>query len=105
MAKRYTCDGKLLICPELEFNGRIYGVDNRKKTVEALSELKGGGSDLNEIIKLLLGKEAANELDLDNVAFPAVIDLVERATAAATGEDPAKVSARFQEPGPADTGE
>ena len=96
MAKRYTCDGKLLTeLPEVEFNKKIYGVDNRYCTVNAFSELEK--HDFTAMLTLALGEDAATEIDPDTLPLPALINLIEVVTAAMTGEKQEDVAARFQE--------
>jgi hypothetical protein len=85
----------------VEFNGHIYAVDDRKKTVDALSSIEEEGVDaFPKIIGLLLGEKAAKDINLDELPFPAVIDFITVITSAATGEDPKTVGARFQESRP-----
>ena len=93
--KRYTCDGKLLTeLPEVEFNKKVYGVDNRYKTVNAFSELET--RDFTAMLSLALGPEAAEEINPDNLPLPALLNLIEVVTAAMTGEKQEDVAARFQ---------
>jgi len=102
--KRYTCDKKLLTeLPEVEFNSRIYGVDNRYKTVQQFASLQSSGEpgedqgeNLKRLLALALGEEAVGEINPEELPMPALMNLIEVVVAAATGEEPEDVAARFQ---------
>lgn len=97
MGKMYTLDGKLLVeIPEIRLGDKIYPVDNRTKTVKAMMQLtkQENAADedylarMNQAMEMALGKEAVQELDLENMRFPAYQKLFELVLAAATGDDP-----------------
>ncbi len=107
MGKMYTLDGKLLVeIPEIRLGDKIYQVDNRTKTVKSMMQLtkQENAADedylarMNQAMEMALGKEAVQELDLENMRFPAYQKLFELVLAAATGDDPEKLvddEARF----------
>ena len=96
MGKLYTLDDKLLIgSPEILIGDKVYPVDDRKKTVNKLSELDS--EDTDAILKLAFGPEAFKEIDKMNIPFAAHLQLVKLVVAAMTGEDLEAMEARFQE--------
>ncbi len=82
--------------PEIRIGDKLYRVDDRKKTVEQLSKLTEGEDTEKAMLELLLGKKAAKEIEDMNLPFPAYTELITLVGAAATGEDPEQVKARFQ---------
>ena len=82
--------------PEIRIGDKLYRVDDRKKTVEQLSKLTEGEDTEKAMLELLLGKKAAKEIEDMNLPFPAYTELIMLVGAAATGEDPEQVKARFQ---------
>lgn len=102
MGKIYTLDHKLLTeTPEIRIGDKVYAVDNRVKTVEKINTEKVEGAssfdEIERILTLILGKGATEEIDVRSMRFPAAQKLMELAVAAATGEEPEDVEARFQE--------
>lgn len=98
MGKLYTFDDKLLTeTPEIRIGEKIYAVDNRYKTVNTMQKIDTSNENsVKDMLKLAFGKEAANELNIDEMPFPAVYSLFKLAVAAMTDEDPEEVEARFQ---------
>lgn len=104
MGKMYTLDHKLLTeTPEIRIGDKVYPVDNRVGTVEKINTEKVEGassfSEIERILTLILGKKATREIDIRSMPFPAAQKLMELAVAAATGEEPEDVEARFQKSG------
>lgn len=99
MAKLYTLDEKLLTGgPEIRVGDKVYGVDDRMKTVKKLMKLSENGAgveNIDEILALGLGKEALREIEAMELSFAAYRELLELVTAAMTGEEPEAVKARF----------
>lgn len=95
MGKLYTMDGKMLIgSNEIRVGDKVYPVDDRVRTVKRLQEIDT--NDLEGILRLGLGDEAVNELDVDNMPFSGFLRLTKLVVAAMTGEDTEEVEARFQ---------
>lgn len=104
MGKMYTLDKKLLTeKPEIRIGDKCYPIDNRVKTVEKInkekSEEMSSFENIERILVLLMGKQAVKEINFYEMPMPAARILMELAVAAATGEEPEDVSARFQESG------
>lgn len=81
--------------------GKIFEVDNRKNTVLKLSkqmESAGDGdlSAIDDVIKGLLGKEAAKEIEAMDLPIPAYENLIIGLMAAVSDEPFEAVDARFQ---------
>ena len=102
MGKMYTLDHHLLVeTPEIRLGDKIYPVDNRTKTVKSMMQLtkQENAADedymvrMNQAMEMALGKQAVQELDLENMRFPAYQKLFELVLAAATGDDPEKPAA------------
>jgi hypothetical protein len=93
-------DKSLAEKPELEINDKIYAVDCRTSTVLKMQKFQSkSASDIGAlygILGLLLGEKARKEIEALDLPFPALIQVLSLATAAATGEEPDEVNARFQ---------
>ncbi len=111
MGKMYTLDGKLLTeLPELRIGSKLYPVDNRTCTVKKMMLLTTKKADsenedylesMEEALALALGQAAVAEIKPDELPFPAYQKLFDLVLAAATGEEPEKISdqenaSRFQ---------
>lgn len=93
MIQMYTVDGAMLTeVPKVVLGDRVFAVDNRVKTIKKLALIKDNGEDGKDadeqVLELLLGKDAAKAIDKMNLPWPAYQRLLELVTAAATGEDP-----------------
>ena len=95
MAKLYTLDHKLLTdTPEIRIGEKIYALDNRQKTVKKIHEFTkeiqkdDPYSGIGKVLELALGAEAAQEIDEQNMPYPAYEALFELVMAAVTGEEP-----------------
>lgn len=102
MGKLYTIDGKYLTGqPEIRLGDKVYTVDDRKKTVEKIVKIsQSGKSDfemMDEILKLAVGTAAFKEIADMDLSFSAYQKIFEVVMAAATGEEPEEVAARFQD--------
>lgn len=100
MGKLYTIDNKLLTeTPEIRVGEKIYPVDNRQKTAFKIQQLtKDINADnqqerLAQVMELVLGKQAARELDELNLPFPAYQQLFSLLMDAVLGDEE---SSRFQ---------
>lgn len=95
MAKLYTLDNKLLTgTPEIRVGDKVFGVDDRKKTVSkilALSKEEGKDNDemITEVFKLAFGKKAGevNKL-VEDMSWAAYQELFTLVLMAVTGQDP-----------------
>lgn len=103
MAKLYTLDQKLLTdTPEIRIGEKIYAVDNRQKTVKKIQaasrEIDGADpyTGIDKVLELALGPTAAKEIDEMDLPYPAYQRMFELVMAAVTGEEPEKISERFQ---------
>ncbi len=82
-------------------DGKIYEVDNRlEKVLKVDKHIKtvaeGDLNAMNEIIEILLGKEAAKEIKAMDLTLPAYERLIAGLMAAVSDEDFDTVYARFQ---------
>lgn len=81
--------------------GKVYEIDNRKNTVLIMNQ-KMEKSDLNnleevdEILELLIGKEAVKEINEMNLPFPDYLTIFIGVMAGATGEEYETIEARFR---------
>lgn len=80
---------------------KIYEIDDRKNTIILLNQ-KIQGTDVNDInaidemISVVLGKEAAKEIDEMNLSIAAYQSIMIAIMAAVTGEDYEVAEARFR---------
>ena len=80
---------------------KIYEIDDRKNTIILLNQ-KIQETDVNdinaidEIISIVLGEEAAKEIDAMNLPMAAYQSIMIAITAAVTGEDYEVAEARFR---------
>ena len=104
MGKLYTLDNKLLTeTPEIRIGEKIYGLDNRKKTVTKVQNLMNGMNAENqekkmrEVLSLAFGTKESEEIDKMNMPYPAYQQLFVLVVAAMTGEEPETVSGSFRQ--------
>jgi len=88
--------------PQLKLaEGKVYEIDDRKNTILLLNQ-KMQGSDLNdlnaidEMIEVVLGKEAAKEIDEMNLPIVAYQSIMIAIMAAVTGEEYEAAEERFR---------
>lgn len=105
MGKLYTLDNKLLTeTPEIRIGEKVYGLDNRKKTVTKVQNLMNGMNADNqeermqEMLSLAFGAEESKEIDSMNMPYPAYQQLFVLVVAAMTGEEPETVAGSFRQP-------
>lgn len=102
MGKLYTVDHKLLTeTPEVRIGDKVYPVDDRQKTVRKIEDIMDDKSlksyeAIDKVLQLGLGAKAAQEIDDADYSFAAMQDILEKVVAAMMGEEPEKVSDRFQ---------
>lgn len=104
MGKLYTLDNKLLTeTPEIRIGEKIYGLDNRHKTVTKVQNLMNGMNAENqekkmrEVLSLAFGTKESEEIDKMNMPYPAYQQLFVLVVAAMTGEEPETVSGSFRQ--------
>ena len=102
MAKLYTLDDKLLTeVPEIRVGDKVYPVDNRQKTVQAIQRAiedpqADPSAQMSAALRLALGEAAERELTARNLPYPAVQALFALVLAAVTGEEAEAVERRFR---------
>lgn len=103
MAKTIDISGKLTNeKPMLKLGeGREYPIDNRKNTVLAVNEImqETDKSDLEKseaVLELVLGKEAADEINGLDLSFDDHLTVFVATLAGASGEDYEVVEKRFR---------
>lgn len=104
MGKLYTLDNKLLTeTPEIRIGEKVYGLDNRQKTVSKVQNLMNGMNAENqeekmqEVLSLAFGAKEGEEIDKMNMRYPAYQQLFVLVVAAMTGEEPETVSGSFRQ--------
>lgn len=101
MAKTIDISGKLTNeRPVLKLGeGKEYPIDNRKNTVLAIQakmdEGSGDVANLNEVLELALGEDAAKEINESDISFADYQIIFVAALAGALGEEFEAVEARF----------
>lgn len=105
MGKLYTLDNKLLTeTPEIRIGEKVYGLDNRQKTVTKVQKMMTDMNDdtqeetVKEVLSLAFGPKAGKEIDAMNMPYPAYQQLFVLVVAAMTGEDPETVAGSFRQP-------
>jgi len=88
--------------PQLKLaEGKVYEIDDRKNTILLLNQ-KMQGSDLNDLnviddmIEVVLGKEAAKEINDMNLSIVAYQSIMIAIMAAVTGEEYEAAEERFR---------
>lgn len=104
MGKLYTLDNKLLTeTPEIRIGEKVYGLDNRQKTVTKVQNLMNGMNAENqeekmkEVLSLAFGAKEGKEIDAMNMPYPAYQQLFVLVVAAMTGEEPEMVAGSFRQ--------
>lgn len=105
MGKLYTLDNKLLTeTPEIRIGEKVYGLDNRQKTVTKVQNLMNGMNAENqeermqEMLSLAFGAKDGKEIEDMNMPYPAYQQLFVLVVAAMTGEEPETVAGSFRQP-------
>lgn len=103
MAKIYTLDEKLLVgTPEIRIKEKIYGVDDRQKTVKKILKICDKGDEakdfdtIDEVFKLAFSPTDYKEIEKLDIPFAAYQELFMLVISAVTGQEPEKISDRFQ---------
>lgn len=104
MGKLYTLDNKLLTeTPEIRIGEKVYGLDNRQKTVTKVQNLMNGMNAENqeermqEMLSLAFGAKESKEIDAMDMPYPAYQQLFVLVVAAMTGEEPETVAGNFRQ--------
>lgn len=101
--KMYTIDGALLTeRPEIRLGDKVYPVDDRKSTFDRVAKRSDGADRgdlqvMDDVLKMTLGEDAAEEIAAMDLPFPAYMRLFETVMAVITGETPEDVARRFQD--------
>ncbi len=100
MAKIYTTDGKLLTeTPQIEINGKLFAVDNRKSTYDKIQEAVEKSDGKNEeriILEHAFGKAQMKEIDAMELSVKGYMTLLTYVHAAIFDISYEEAEARFQ---------
>ena len=104
MAKLYAMDERLLTeKPEIRIGDRVYAVDNRMRTFEAmngaLNEPGGNGREFEIVLRHALGEKAYEEISDMDLSFPAMHRVVVLIMAAMQDITEEQAESRFQNAG------
>ncbi|BFH16502.1 hypothetical protein J6TS7_31070 [Paenibacillus dendritiformis] len=77
--------------------GKEYPIDNRKNTVLAIQAKMdaGDGSNMDEVLEMMLGKEAVKEINESDISFADYQVIFIAALAGAMNQDYEVIEARF----------
>ena len=101
MAKHIDISSRITLeKPTVTFCGKTYEVNNTKNTMlllqQYMSEDHGDIETVGRTLEMLLGKDAAAELDALNLPLDEIKTVFIAVMAAASGEDYEEAEARFQ---------
>lgn len=101
MAKHIDISSRITMeRPTVTFCGKTYEVNNTKNTMlllqQYMSEDHGDIETVGRTLEMLLGKDAAAELDALNLPLDEIKTVFIAVMAAASGEDYEEAEARFQ---------
>ena len=98
MARNYVVAAEELESrPQVRFGDKVYAVDNRLRTFEAIgAELKEGGDALRAVLSNALGAGAYEEIAAANPPYPALSRLATLVMAAMQDISEEDAVARFQ---------
>lgn len=102
MAKIYDISGKLQNEPKFIFidEKHQYKVDDRKNTVlKAMQIIDSGNNtvkEMDELLKIVLGAEAAKEIDKMEVSFDGYLTIIKTVMSAISNVSMEEIDKRFQ---------